>query len=232
MATTSNSITDSQSNSNTPEPCIVDDPNDNTPLMDDMREIVVNLSETARAGASAATKSVVTFWNDFGDFVDKGPVVELGIGVITGAAFSSVLTSFVEDILTPPLSFLSSDGSSIRNMFFVLKHGLSNSTLYPTLESAKADGAVTINFGMFADRLVSFFITMLVMFWFIRIYRQAKRQLAALRREKEDEEQEQVTKCQWCRSSIDPEAYRCPNCTALLDTYPPGRGPPLPRKTN
>ncbi|KAH6567839.1 hypothetical protein BASA62_005800 [Batrachochytrium salamandrivorans] len=185
-----------------------DPADDSTPLLNQVGEMVVNLGESARAGASAATKRVVTFWNDFGDFVDKGPVVELGIGVISASAFSSVLTSFVEDLLTPPLSFLNAEGSSLRNLFLVLKPGLSNSTFYPTLEGARADGAVTVNFGLFANRLVSFFITMLIMFWFIRLYRQAKRQLAVIRRNQEDEDEPQKQKCQWCRSDVPVDAYR------------------------
>ncbi|KAI8928653.1 large-conductance mechanosensitive channel [Entophlyctis helioformis] len=194
---------------------------------DIVEDIVVTISETAKAGATVATKQAVDFWTDFGEFVDKGPVVELGIGVVTGTVFSGVLESFVDDILTPPLSFFRTNGSNLRNMFIVLKPGLSNTTNYLTLEQAIADGAVTENVGKFVESLINFFITTMAMFWLIRLYQTARRRIPAIVPEEKEEEAAPppTKKCQWCRSTIDAEAFRCPNCTSMLDESPAGSGP-------
>ncbi|KAL2918315.1 hypothetical protein HK105_202242 [Polyrhizophydium stewartii] len=196
------------------------------PLLESVEGVVVHISETARAGASVATRKVVGFWKDFVGFLDKGPVVELGVGVITGAAFSNVLSSFVDDILTPPLSFISNDAGSLRNVFFVLKPGQSNATDYPTLELAKADGAVTENVGLFADRVINFLVVMLAMFWVIRIYRQAMRRFSPPPpppppTDPDDWETCDKKTCPWCRSKIHALAMRCRFCTAMQDKAPP-----------
>jgi large conductance mechanosensitive channel len=99
---------------------------------------------------------------EFKEFALRGNVVDLAIGVIIGAAFTSIVTSLVKDIITPPLGLITG-GIDFSNIFLVLKGGH-----YATLADAAKAGAVTINFGLFLNAVISFLIVALVLFLFVR----------------------------------------------------------------
>jgi large conductance mechanosensitive channel len=99
---------------------------------------------------------------EFKQFALRGHVVDLAIGVIVGAAFTGIVTSLVKDIITPPLGLITG-GIDFSNIFLVLKGGH-----YATLAEAAKAGAVTINFGVFLNAVISFLIVALVLFFIVR----------------------------------------------------------------
>jgi large conductance mechanosensitive channel len=101
---------------------------------------------------------MAAMFNEFKRFALRGNAVDLAIGVIIGAAFTSIVTSLVKDIITPPLGLISG-GIDFSNIFLVLKGGH-----YTTLADAAKAGAVTINVGIFLNAVISFLIVALVLF--------------------------------------------------------------------
>ena len=101
-------------------------------------------------------------FNEFRQFALRGNVVDLAVGVIVGAAFTSIVNSLVKDIITPPLGLVTG-GLDFTNIFIVLK-GNHTATL---AEAAKA-GAVTLNVGIFLNALISFLIVAFVLFLIVR----------------------------------------------------------------
>lgn len=97
-------------------------------------------------------------FKDFKQFALRGNVVDLAVGVIVGAAFTSIVNSLVKDVITPPLGLVTG-GLDFSNLFFVLK-----GAHYPTLAESVKAGAVTINYGLFLNALISFLIVAFVLF--------------------------------------------------------------------
>jgi large conductance mechanosensitive channel len=106
---------------------------------------------------------------EFKEFIARGSVIDLAVGVVIGAAFTSIVNSLVTDILMPPLGMIIG-GIDFSNFFITLKGGT-----YPTLEAAKAAGAVTINYGQFLNAVIRFLIVAFAIFLIVkqvnRIYR-------------------------------------------------------------
>ncbi len=143
-------------------------------------------------------------WKEFRDFAVKGNVVDLAVGVIIGAAFTSVVNSLVNDILMPPIGRLTG-GVDFTNLFVSL-----NGQHYPTLAAAKAAGAPTINYGLFANAVINFLIVAGVIFLLVRQltrFDRLSRVASAVPSTK---------KCPFCASSIPRAAVRCPLCTSDL----------------
>lgn len=141
---------------------------------------------------------------EFKEFAMHGNVLDLAIGIIIGAAFGAIITSFVNDILLPPIGLLLG-GLQFDNMFWTIK-GVS----YPTLALAQENGAVTINYGLFISAVINFLIVALAIFLVIRLINKMKREPAPV-------PAEPVTKeCPYCASTISIKANRCPNCTSQL----------------
>lgn len=101
-------------------------------------------------------------FKEFKQFALRGNVVDLAVGVIVGAAFTSIVNSLVKDVITPPLGLITG-GLDFSNLFVVLK-GPHTVTL---ADAAKA-GAVTINYGLFLNALISFMIVAFVLFLVVR----------------------------------------------------------------
>ena len=141
---------------------------------------------------------------DFKKFIMKGPVLDLAIGIIIGAAFTAVVNSLVNDIIMPPISMLLG-GVDFTNMFIVLSGGS-----YTTLADAQAAGAVTLNYGLFINALITFLIVALVVLllvrWFARLT--AKPAVPA--------GPPTTRECPYCFSTIAVRATRCPDCTSEL----------------
>ncbi len=144
---------------------------------------------------------------EFRDFAMKGNVVDLAVGIILGAAFGSIITSLVNDVVMPPIGFLLGD-VDFSNLFFVLSQGAPAGP-YVSLEAASEAGAVTVNFGAFINTIVNFTVVAGAMFFLVRAMNRLQKQ------EKVDEE---VTtkECPHCYSSISIKATRCPACTSKL----------------
>lgn len=145
---------------------------------------------------------------DFREFIARGNVVDMGVGIIIGAAFGSIVKSLVDDIIMPPIGLLLG-GVDFSDFFILLRAGAPGAP-YASLADAQAAGGVTINFGLFINAVVSFLIVALAMFLLIR-------SINSLRREEEAPPAEPATKvCPYCLSIIAMKATRCPHCTSAL----------------
>jgi large conductance mechanosensitive channel len=145
---------------------------------------------------------------EFKEFVLRGNVVDMAVGIIIGAAFGTIVASLVNDIIMPPIGLLLG-GVDFSNLFILLKAG-SPAAPYASLADAQAAGAVTINYGLFINAVVSFLIVALVIFLLIR-------SINRLKREEEAPPAEPTTKeCPFCLSTIPIKATRCAHCTSEL----------------
>jgi large conductance mechanosensitive channel len=100
--------------------------------------------------------------DEFRKFAMRGNVIDLAVGIIIGAAFTSIVNSLVNDILMPPLGLLIG-GADFSDLFITLKGGS-----YETLEQAKAAGAVTINYGAFINTVIRFLIVAFAVFILVK----------------------------------------------------------------
>ena len=144
-------------------------------------------------------------WKEFREFAIKGNVVDLAVGVIIGAAFTSVVNSLVNDILMPPIGRITGN-VDFQNLFIAL-----NGKHYPSLAAAKAAGAPTVNYGLFTNTIINFIIVSAVIFLLVQQigrFERLSKVAGALPSNK---------KCRFCASSIPREAIRCPLCTSHLD---------------
>src|SRR5689334_10274351 len=101
-------------------------------------------------------------WKEFRDFVMRGNVVDLAIGVVIGAAFGKIVTSFVEDVLMPPIG-LALGGVDFSSLFINL-----SGRAYPSVAAAKAAGAPTLNYGIFLNNIINFLIIAFVIFLLVK----------------------------------------------------------------
>jgi len=140
---------------------------------------------------------------EFREFVMRGNVVDLAIAVIIGAAFGKIITSFVEDVLMPPIG-LALGNVDFANLFINL-----SGKDYVSVAAAKAAGAATLNYGIFLNHIINFLIIAFVIFLLIKqINRMQKPAAAPAPTTKE---------CPHCFSNIAPKATRCPQCTSNLN---------------
>lgn len=156
------------------------------------------------------------FLTEFRDFAVKGNVVDLAVGIIIGSAFTAIVNSLVKDVFTPVLGLITG-GINFTNLFFVLKEGAQTAGPYNTLADAQAAGAVTINYGIFLNAMISFTLVAMVCFVLIRnIHR-----LRELGTSKEEAlaapAAPTVRNCPYCITPISIEATRCPSCTSVIE---------------
>jgi large conductance mechanosensitive channel len=143
-------------------------------------------------------------FKEFKAFAMRGNVLDMAVGIIIGAAFGRIISSFVADIIMPPI------GRVVGNVDFSGLFLNISGTPYPTLAAAKAAGAATINYGVFLNTVLDFLIVALVIFMLVRqVNRWSKPAPAAAPTTKE---------CPYCVSTIPLNATRCPNCTSELRT--------------
>jgi large conductance mechanosensitive channel len=149
-------------------------------------------------------------WKDFKTFITRGNVVDLAVGIIIGVAFGAIVSSFVNDIIMPPIG-LGLGRIDFANLMVVLKEGATPGP-YASLEAAKAAGATTINYGVFINTIVNFLIIAAAVFFFV------VRPISRLdARKKAAEAPAPTTKeCPFCTTAIPIKATRCPNCTSEL----------------
>ena len=142
----------------------------------------------------------------FKDFIMRGNVVDLAVGIIIGAAFGKIVSSMVSDILMPPLGLVL--GKMDFSGLFINLSG----TSYASLAAAKAAGAPTINYGAFINTIVDFVIVAAAIFFIVL-------QVDKLRKRHEEPPAAPNTKeCPYCTSAIAIKATRCPHCTSEVKT--------------
>lgn len=154
-------------------------------------------------------------WADeFKAFAVRGNVIDMAVGIIIGASFGKIVDSMVNDIIMPPLGWLMGK-VDFANLYFTIPTKLDemgSMPHYDSLEAAKAAGAVTINYGVFINTLISFIMVAFAVFLLIKFINKLK---AAA--EKEAAEVAPATKvCPKCFSEININATKCPHCTSDL----------------
>ena len=140
---------------------------------------------------------------EFKEFAMRGNVLDMAVGIIIGAAFGQIVTSFVADILMPPIGRLLGR-VDFSNLFVSL-----SDTHYDTLAAAKAAGAATVNYGLFLNTIINFLIVAFAVFLLIRqVNRLAPKPAPAPAPATRD--------CPYCLSAVPVKATKCAHCTADL----------------
>jgi large conductance mechanosensitive channel len=115
---------------------------------------------------------------EFREFAARGNVIDLAVGVVIGAAFGRIVQSFVDDVLMPPLGLLLGR-ADFSELFVTLKQGATLPGPYSTVELAKQAGAVTLNYGRFANTIVSFVIVAFAVFLLVKTINRFRREAEA-----------------------------------------------------
>lgn len=151
---------------------------------------------------------------EFKAFIMRGSVVDLAVGIVIGAAFGAIVNSLVKDVIMPPVGLLLGD-VNFSNMFVVLSEG-SVPGPYASLATAAEAGAVTLNYGVFINTIVSFLLIALSIFFLVvkPLNRIAERRKAA---DAKSAAAPLTKSCPFCATDIPKKAYRCPNCTSQLE---------------
>lgn len=144
---------------------------------------------------------------DFKEFAIKGNVIDMAVGIIVGAAFTTVVKSLVDDLLMPPLGLILGN-VDFSDKFLLLRDGTPEPP-YFSVDQAKKAGATVVSYGQFINACVSFLIVAFVLFLVVRWVTKLRKPAAV----------EATTKnCPFCQSSIALAATRCPQCTSQLET--------------
>jgi large conductance mechanosensitive channel len=144
---------------------------------------------------------------EFKEFAMRGNVLDLAVGIIIGGAFGTIVKSLVDDVIMPPIG-LALGNVDFADLFLMLKAGAKATPPYATLAEAKAAGAVTINYGVFVNAVITFLIVAFAVFLLVR---------AANRLRPQEAPAAPTTKeCPYCRLAIPIGATRCPQCTSEL----------------
>ena len=141
------------------------------------------------------------FLADFKTFIMRGNILDLAVGVMIGGAFSSIVSSLVNDIFMPLIGLLLG-GLNISGAFFAL-----DGQVYASKEAATAAGIGTLSYGMFLQKIIDFVIMAFCVFLVIRLMAKVMPKKAA----------KESRKCPFCKQPIADDATRCPHCTSELE---------------
>lgn len=139
-------------------------------------------------------------FKEFKEFAMKGNVLDMAVGIIMGIAFGKIITSFVNDVIMPPI------GLALGNVDFSSLFINLSGQAYKSIAEAKAAGAATINYGLFLNTVLDFLIVAFVMFLMVRQINRMKKPVPAA--------PVSTKECPFCASTIPLKATRCPNCTS------------------
>jgi large conductance mechanosensitive channel len=143
----------------------------------------------------------------FRDFAVRGNVLDMAVGIIIGAAFGVIVKSLVDDVIMPPIGLLLG-GVDMTNLFVTLKQGATPGP-YVSLQQAKDAGAVTLNYGVLANAIVSFLIVAFSVFLLVRAFERTRGPAPGAAATTKD--------CPHCAMSIPIKATRCPHCTSVVE---------------
>jgi large conductance mechanosensitive channel len=144
-------------------------------------------------------------WKEFKEFIARGNVFDLAVGIVIGAAFTAVVNSFVKDLLMPIIGYILG-GADFSNYFLILKGP--EGVKFATLAAAQQAGVVSINYGVFVNGLINFLIVALVLFFLIKGVNRLYKQPAPPAPDTKE--------CPYCLSKVPLQATRCPQCTSEL----------------
>ena len=151
--------------------------------------------------------------DEFKTFAVRGNVIDMAVGIIIGAAFGKIVDSMVKDIIMPPLGWLMGK-VDFTNLYLTLPNANGEFLKYDSLEQAQAAGAVTINYGLFINTIISFIMVAIAVFMMIKFINKLKDNAS----KEEAQAEEATTKtCPRCFSVIDIKATRCPHCTSEIE---------------
>ena len=146
-------------------------------------------------------------WKDFKAFLMRGNVIDLAVGFVVGAAFGAIVKSLVDDVIMPPIGLLLGK-VDFSNLYLLLHDGTKAAPPYASLADAKASGAVTLNYGVFINSVISFVIIAAAVFVLVRLVSKVQKQPAPAA--------PNTKPCPQCATDIPLAAKRCPNCTSQL----------------
>ncbi len=145
-------------------------------------------------------------WKDFKAFIMRGNVIDLAVGFVMGVAFGAIVKSLVDDVIMPPIG-LALGKVDFSNLYVLLHDGAKAAGPYASLADAKAAGAVTLNYGLFVNSVISFLIVAAAVFVVVRLVSKLQKPAAAAPTTKA---------CPFCATDIPLASRRCPNCTSQL----------------
>ena len=149
------------------------------------------------------------FMKEFKDFISRGNVIDLAVGVIIGSSFTAIVNSLVNNIITPLITLITGK-VSVKELFIAL-----DGNNYESLEAATEAGAATLGYGLFLQAIIDFIIIAFVIFLMVKGINRLR---DIGKKEETPVEEAPTTKiCPFCKSEINIEATRCPNCTSQLE---------------
>jgi large conductance mechanosensitive channel len=144
-------------------------------------------------------------FKEFREFAMRGSVLDMAVGIIIGVAFGAIVSSLVADVLMPPFGLLLGK-VDFTNLYILLSGG----GPYPSLAAAQAAGAVTLNYGLFINKIINFLIVAFALFMVIR-------NMNRMKKKSEAPAPAPTTKdCPFCATAVPMKAIRCPHCTSEL----------------
>lgn len=147
------------------------------------------------------------FFQEFREFAVQGNMMAMAVGIIIGGAFTAIVTSLVDHIISPVLGIFIG-GIDFNNLFYAL-----DGNKYATVEAAEEAGVGVIQYGSFIMAIINFIIIALVVFCMLKVLNN----MAEKMKKQKEAEAPTVKTCPFCQSEIAIEATRCPHCTSLLD---------------
>lgn len=148
-------------------------------------------------------------WKEFKAFAVKGNVIDMAVGIIIGAAFTSVVQSLVKDVLLPALSPITGN-IDFSTAFYVIREGATAGP-YESLQAAQKAGATVITYGNFFNAAISFLLVAFAVFLLVKYINKLKQPA-----QEPEPAAPTVKKCNYCISDIPVKATRCPHCTSEL----------------
>lgn len=147
------------------------------------------------------------FFQEFREFAVQGNMMAMAVGIIIGGAFTAIVTSLVDHIISPVLGIFIG-GIDFNNLFYAL-----DGNKYATVEAAEEAGVGVIQYGSFIMAIINFIIIALVVFCMLKVLNN----MAEKMKKQKEAEAPTVKTCPFCQSEIAIEATRCPHCTSLLE---------------
>ncbi len=161
-----------------------------------------NMKKTVKEINSQIAKKNKSFFGEFKKFITRGNVMDMAVGVIVGGAFTTIVSSLNNDILTPLLGIFG--GTDFSNLSVPL---------------GKNEEAPVLTYGNFITAVINFLITAFVIFCLVKLLNKLNDGLSKLKKE-EKVEKKKTKECPFCKSEIHIEATRCPHCTSLIEEAP------------
>ena len=142
---------------------------------------------------------------EFKDFISRGNVIDMAVGIIIGGAFTTIVNSLVSDVISPVLGLFGS--TNLEEYKWVIKEGVAAA-------DGTIEGGVVLAYGSFVSAVINFFIMSVIVFLLIKLINTVTK---ALSKKKKEETVAPTTKiCPFCKSEVNIEATRCPHCTSEL----------------